>query len=659
MAGSGDVARGAKTMRAGLIGLSASVLAVLLFLSFDAVRANAVVTKIGGHGYGITPIDGAGEASLLDAYRAAHPVARRTAARPFDGAPFGGTELENVEGGPVMHSTNTHVILWDPTSQFSTTTKGIVDKFFGDVAHDSGQPSNVFAVAGQYTDATGHAAYDSTFAGALTDSHAYPSSGNCTVPNEVDKGPYATCLFDGQLQSELSAFISEEGLPKGPTQLYFLLLPHNVATCLPETIGGKQVCSNNFFCAYHSYINPGTTGEIIYADIPFSLLDSTFAKGCQDDGHNANIQQPNPDNAGGKDTETRFADVALKYISHEGVEAITDPLVNFDTAWVDEEGLEVADKCNGVSPDFEEDGVGYDPNAFLPVLGGTVVGDDLFNQSIGTGSYYLQSEWDNADEACLMKPLALSEVALGLPAAVATSPAKFTAGANDPYGDFQPTWSFGDGGTAVGPSPSHTYATAGDFTVTMTPRDGLTGSTAPAQGATITVAPAPVVPVPSPTGSSGSTTTSTAAPAASTATLSTPTPIPDAAFVARAGTPVAKTGAISFSESVADPGTFSWLATFANGRFGAFASSGCKAGQVKLAGRCRPAKIVFASGSRSVAAAGAVSFTLSPSAAAEKALRNARKKGKGVPVSVTLSFRSSRGGPAVSHVLTVVVKLKK
>jgi hypothetical protein len=68
---------------------------------------------------------------------------------------------------------------------------------------------------------------------------------------------------------------------------------------------------------------------------------------------------------------------------------------------------------------------------------------------------------------------------------------------------------------------------------------------------------------------------------------------------------------------------------------------------------------VFASGSRSVAAAGAVSFTLKPSASAQRALKNALRKGKGVPVSVALSFRSSRGGPAVTHVVTVVVKLKK
>jgi PKD repeat protein len=529
--------------------------------------------------------------------------------------------------------------------------------------------SNVFAIAGQYTDSTGHAAYASTFAGALVDSHAYPKTGNCTVPNEVDKGPYAACLFDKQLQEELSSFIAENSLPKGPTQLYFVLLPHNVATCLPEVLGGKQVCSNNFYCAYHSYISPGTANEIIYADIPFSLLDSSFAKGCQSDGH-AEVQLPNGDK-GTSDAETRFADVALKYLSHEYIEAATDPLVNFETAWVDEEGLEIADKCNGIPFEEEEEGEpGFDKHAFTPTLGGSAASGTLFNQAIDTGHYYLQSEWDNAGEACLMKPLPLGAVAIGVGAATAGLPVSFTSSAADPYGAYEPSWDFGDGGTATGPSPSHTYATAGEYTVTMTPKDALTGSTASAIDTTVTVAsppppagPLPVVPprvVPPPV-----ITTNPVATTGSTATSSsvaTTQPVsPSSAFVAQAGGFNAATGAITLKATFADPGTLSWGATFANGKFGAFASSAkCKKGQLRLRGRCLPARITFAKGSRALAAAaGSVAITLKPSPSALKALKAALKQRKGVPVSIVLSFQSSRGGAPVSHAQTVTVKLKK
>ena len=283
MAGSGDGARAADVGRCGFVGAAIALLAVSLLVSLGAASANAVVAKIGGHGYGITPIGISGEASPL-----ARARATRAGAHAFDEPPFGGSELVNLEDGPVMHSVTTHVVYWDPPSaQFTNTTKGIVDGFFTDVAHDSGLPTNVFGVAAQYTDSVGHAAYSSTFGGALTDSNPYPASGDCTVPNEVDKGPYATCLFDEQLQEQLAEFIEERSLPTGPAQLYFVLLPHNVATCLNEVVEGKQVCSNNFYCAYHSYVDPGSPQEIIYADIPFSLLDSNFAKGCQSDGNGA------------------------------------------------------------------------------------------------------------------------------------------------------------------------------------------------------------------------------------------------------------------------------------------------------------------------------------------------------------------------------------
>jgi hypothetical protein len=647
---------------------SLCLLALLISLAAAATPADAIVAKIGGHGYGITPINGAGEDELAARYEAEHaeglqigPLAHR-----YDVGPSGGTQLFNAEDGPVMHSATTHVIYWDPSKEFTTTTKGIVDGFFGNVAHDSGLPTNVFAIAGQYTDSTGHAAYSSTSAAPKTDTENYPT-GECTAPNGffADPGPpYTECLLDGQLQAELSRFIAAEKLPVGPTQLYFLLLPHKVATCFEEEVEFEpgvfeQACSNNVFCAYHGYIEPGTANETIYADIPFSLLDSGDAKGCQDDGH-TQIQQPSPDNAAGKNAETRFADVALKYISHEYIEAVTDPLVNEETAWVDAHGQEIGDKCNGVHG--PSNGIGKDPNSFLPVLGGNAVEGTLFNQAIDTGHYYLQSEWDNAGEACLMKPLALGGVAIGIGAATAGQPVSFTSSASDPYGAYEPSWDFGDGGTATGPSPSHTYATAGEYTVTMTPKDALTGSTASAIVTTVTVAspPPPAAPVAPPPVTTTHPVTTTGSTATSSSVATTQPVSPNSAFVAQAGGFNAATGAITLKATFSDPGTLSWGATFANGKFGAFASRAkCKEGQLRLRGRCLPAKINFAKGSRALAAAGSVAITLKPSASALKALKAALKQREGVPVSIVLSFQSSRGGTSVSHAQTVTVKLKK
>jgi hypothetical protein len=54
-----------------------------------------------------------------------------------------------------------------------------------------------------------------------------------------------------------------------------------------------------------------------------------------------------------------------------------------------------------------------------------------------------------------------------------------------------------------------------------------------------------------------------------------------------------------------------------------------------------------------------VTLTLKPSTSAVKALKNALRQKKGLPVSIVLSFQSARGGSPVSQALKLTVKLKK
>jgi PKD repeat protein len=251
------------------------------------------------------------------------------------------------------------------------------------------------------------------------------------------------------------------------------------------------------------------------------------------------------------------------------------------------------------------------------------------------------------------------------------------------------SWSWGDGTPgSEGVAPSHTYATAGKYVVSLTVTDnyGL-ASASSTKSVEVTAksaaeeeaakheqeeAAAKVKREEEERSAAKHKQEEEAAAgkrheeqlalvtATATTTTAATTLAPDSSFTSGHASVNAKTGAITLSESVVDPGAFRWLATFANGRFGAFASSSkCKTGFIRLAGRCRPAKIVFARGSKAVAGAGAVSLTLKPSASATKALKNALKKGKKVPVSLTLTFQSSRGGSPVTRVLSLTVKLKK
>ncbi|HEX3451747.1 MAG TPA: hypothetical protein VHS26_00480, partial [Solirubrobacteraceae bacterium] len=96
-----------------------------------------------------------------------------------------------------------------------------------------------------------------------------------------------------------------------------------------------------------------------------------------------------------------------------------------------------------------------------------------------------------------------------------------------------------------------------------------------------------------------------------------------------------------------------------NGRFGAFASSVCGKPRIRLAGRCLPATIVYASGSKALAVAGTVRVTLKPSASALKALRRALRERRGLPLTLVLTFRSARGGSTFSRSQALVVRPRR
>jgi PKD repeat protein len=223
---------------------------------------------------------------------------------------------------------------------------------------------------------------------------------------------------------------------------------------------------------------------------------------------------------------------------------------------------------------------------------------------------------------------------------------------SDPDGSIASySWNFGDGSAAgSGGTASHTYAVAGNYTVALTVTDNGGQTATTTHAATVTAAPA------TEGGSRGGSGGSGGGPTALGSSL-----IPNDNFSALAATVDQKTGTITITASVADSGRFSWLLTFQNGRFGVFAAKAakCKAGFVRLSGKCRPARVVFAKGSKAVAAPGAVTFTVKPTASAWKALRNALKRRTGVPVLATLTFQSVHGGSPVTHTRRLTVKLKR
>ena len=407
-----------------------AALAVLAGLVL-AAPAGAVVTD--GSRVSVQPIDGtAGSSSLI--------------ADPLDGTAVGVT----YHGGPVVHGLTTYAVYWDPAGSIAPTAESLVNNFLAGTAHDSGATGNVFSVASQYGDAGGGAQYQQTFGGSYIDSDPYPTTDRCSETT----ASATICLTNSQEVSELTAFVGAHKLPTGLGAVYVVMTPDTVVTCTD----GTDECSNNSYCSLHSFAPDGSS-TLLYIEIPFTLLDSPGdAKSCQDDG-NTQVQAPNP-TAG-------LTDVALKSLSHELLETITDPMLN---AWYDADGNEVADLCNGLT---------WNADSFLPTDGGSATAGTLWNQTIDGGHYYLQGAWSNALNGCALASAPGPVPSFSVPAnAVAGSAVSLSAssGTTTPIASY--SWSFGDGADATGQSALHTYAAAGDYTVTLSVADsyGATGS---------------------------------------------------------------------------------------------------------------------------------------------------------------------------------------
>jgi PKD repeat protein len=211
---------------------------------------------------------------------------------------------------------------------------------------------------------------------------------------------------------------------------------------------------------------------VIYASQPFPVYESSTGYTCSPES-GPGIQSPNGDVA---------ADVEISPVSHEMNEAITDPE---GFAWYDSSYNENGDDC-----------------AYIYGSGFGGAAGARYNQTINGGHYFVQEEFSNADyvpntSGCIQQeelPTATFSVTSASPRA--GIPVAFDGSASsdaDPNGGGigSYTWNFGDGSPPeAGAAPSHTYASAASYTVTLavTDVDGWT-STPTSQMVTV-VAPA-------------------------------------------------------------------------------------------------------------------------------------------------------------------------
>jgi hypothetical protein len=504
--------------RGAVFALFATLAATVVACLCIAQSADAVVTSVGGHQFGVQP---------------------ETSAEPEI------TEPLSYEGGPVVHSTAPYALYWDHrTGRYRGSWEELISGFLQDVGTDSGALDNGFAVITQYHDTTGaNAAYDLTFRGAFTDTDAFPASGNCSEG--------APCLTDAQIRAELTKYIAANGLPtglnpgSGPTPIYYLFTPPGVTVCLQgnEEAGNcSSQGSEHPLCSYHSFIPAGgpLASTVLYVVEPWTAGNyGTFSKfpvsgsGCQDG--TGTLQEPNQIGLGPEgEYGTGLADVIINNVADQALSTATNPLF---TGWQDigADKAEVVDKCRN---DFlggellEPPGSSVEPH--------TEAGR-AHNQTIGGHPYYLN---DVFDQAAVYAPYPGVPCINGISIeANFTSPNPIRSGDVATFnatesvvslGIQKYVWSYGDGtGTEVNceqrvptngyqpqectstsgtgnPNPvastAHAYTYGGDYDVSLTVTDygGNTSSITHTINVDGPAPPAPPAPGPSPGTVSGS-----------------------------------------------------------------------------------------------------------------------------------------------------------
>jgi PKD domain len=441
-------------------------------------------------------------------------------------------------GGPVLHSSDSYALYWDPTGTYRGDWKRLIDGYLHNVGAASGTLDNVFALNGQYGDSTGQAVNKSTFRGAYTDTDPYPTTengGNCVEPAAF------ACLTDQQIQAELQHVISSGSLPgaTGPA-VYYLFTPPGVTVCTDG--GSAETCSDSSqlkaephtgICGYHSAINPGSANPVIYAVQPWvagyaglfieskeplkTSGTSPDVLACQD---NTTLEEPNQLdglNPFGNYAEG-LADVIINDLSIEQSNIVVDPLLNgwYQTTTNAEQG----DMCKW--------NFGPPPKSPPTPNEETHAASLTDSESISGGSYYLQWAFNSVGltsgkgfecwSGDSLEPhfTAPNPVNIGDVVGFDATESDITLEANvkglpadEPYKAPIYRWNFGDGTVVSGPNDAsefHSYKNGGAYDATLTVTDSGGNTTSFTQQITVVGTPPPATSGPG-AGSAGSSAT--------------------------------------------------------------------------------------------------------------------------------------------------------
>ena len=317
-------------------------------------------------------------------------------------------------GGPVQHTSTSYAIYWTPPGSVTSANFGSVIQ--GYLANVGG--SSYYGIATQYGDRSGLIQNSSSFGGAWVDPSPFP----------LGQGSSAAPLTDADIQSTVATAIRNNPQWGTPdlTKSFFVFLPFGIY--LSE--GGTESFTSGGFCAYHSYFVSPTGANVVYAAMPYAGTD---VAGCGRPG-------PYP-NGSGDPLRPGDADNEVNLVSHEQLEAVTDPLLS---AWGFPStspiaGYEIGDVCLGINGPRRLDGS---------------------NVTLHGQPFLVQAQWSNAaapppndtqSQGCVITSSSASTTSAPPSTTTSTSPPTTTPSTTTPSTTTPPSGSpSGGGGTAAG-----------------------------------------------------------------------------------------------------------------------------------------------------------------------------------------------------------------
>jgi uncharacterized repeat protein (TIGR01451 family) len=239
--------------------------------------------------------------------------------------------------GPTMNSLTIYEVFWLPSGHFGssasddTTFENLLQQFAKDL-----NATQYYNVVTQYFDpSNGNLAItnSASFGGSWVDTtNAYPHAGTTADP-----------LGDADIQAEVHRAVVANGWTQDINHIVAVFVASGIHECDASGVADGHCTfdvspsKNGFFCAYHSNFTD-SGNDALYAFMSYDDFTHQAGGTCVA-GETSGDNDPNRGNY----PNAKGADAEVSTLSHELIEAVTDPHPN--NAWTASDG-EIGDKCN-------------------------------------------------------------------------------------------------------------------------------------------------------------------------------------------------------------------------------------------------------------------------------------------------------------------------